>query len=117
MLILLSLSLVSLTVASLLATVALALSKKLHNNRDKLTPFECGFTPKKSARSPFSLRFFLMTILFLVFDVEVALLMPFGLVLNYCDPAMSTAAVLSLTIVISAGLLHEWNQGALSWVM
>lgn len=106
----------ALIISVALATLALAAGKKSQLDREKLTPFECGFDPNKKARAPFSLRFFIVTILFLIFDVEIALLLPLGLLSAYSDPFIITLAASILTIVLVLGLIHEWNQGALAWV-
>ena len=86
-------------------------------NRVKVSPFECGFDPKDSARLPFSVRFFLLAVLFLVFDIEIALVFPlvFGVMLSfYLNFVVSGMGFLFILLV---GLLHEWREGALSWVL
>nr|DAZ91204.1 TPA_asm: ND3 [Echinogammarus berilloni] len=107
---------VSLAISAALALLAMLLGKKSLYDREKLTPFECGFDPQKKARAPFSLRFFMVTILFLIFDVEVVLLLPLGLLSAHSDPLLITIAAVVLTLVLILGLIHEWNQGALAWV-
>nr|DAZ91322.1 TPA_asm: ND3 [Echiuropus macronychus] len=106
----------SLAITVLLASVALLVGKKSVLDREKLTSFECGFDSKKKARAPFSLRFFMVTILFLIFDVEITLLLPLGFLTPYSDPLMITLTASVLTVILIVGLIHEWTQGALIWV-
>merc|ERR1712122_187190 len=87
--------------------------KKLPLDREKIRPFECGFTPKFNARLPFTLRFFLIALIFLVFDVELVLLFPFLVSLFSLSNINIIFIVLFLLVILSLGLIHEWNQGSL----
>nr|QFG38880.1 NADH dehydrogenase subunit 3 [Pararetifusus carinatus] len=91
------------------------LTKRGIMDREKSSPFECGFDPMKSARLPFSLRFFLLAIIFLIFDVEIVLLFP---ILISMINSFSFNLILSIFIflvVLIIGLFHEWNEGSLDW--
>nr|ASM82663.1 NADH dehydrogenase subunit 3 [Paratimomenus flavocapitatus] len=104
-----------LILASLMMGLASSLGKKL-SGPEKNSPFECGFDPQGSARLPFSLRFFLIAVLFLVFDVEIILLLPLVKTLSG-DPlswALGGAGVMSILL---GGLSFEWHQGALNWTL
>nr|UGS80432.1 NADH dehydrogenase subunit 3 [Lachesilla sp. Lasp7Q] len=102
-------------IANLMMMLCMIISKKSITDREKLSPFECGFDQKSSSRLPFSLRFFLIAIIFLIFDVEITLLLPTIVNLNFCVP--STWAVINFLfiIILIVGILHEWNQGAIEW--
>nr|YP_010139283.1 NADH dehydrogenase subunit 3 [Kaylathalia klovstadi]QQK54737.1 NADH dehydrogenase subunit 3 [Kaylathalia klovstadi] len=91
------------------------LSKKMTQEREKPSPFECGFDPKSSARLPFSLRFYLIAVIFLIFDVEITLIMPMPIIFSSTN--LLTLATLStfFIMILMLGLYHEWNQGALEW--
>lgn len=91
------------------------LSKKSISDREKNSPFECGFDPKSSSRIPFSLRFFLISIIFLIFDVEIALILPIVLIINYSNLIIWTVSSIIFIIILLLGLYHEWNQGILNW--
>nr|QGX04670.1 NADH dehydrogenase subunit 3 [Undinula vulgaris] len=91
------------------------LSKKLVFDREKMSPFECGFTPKFNARLPFTLRFFLISIIFLVFDVELVLMFPFLMSLNFYNNIITITLISLFLLILILGLTHEWNQGSLEW--
>nr|YP_009003581.1 NADH dehydrogenase subunit 3 [Microcaecilia unicolor]AGZ19066.1 NADH dehydrogenase subunit 3 [Microcaecilia unicolor] len=82
---------------------------------EKLSPYECGFDPLGSARLPFSVRFFLIAIMFLLFDLEIALLLP----TPWANQLTSTTTplLLATTIItlLTLGLAYEWYQGGLEW--
>lgn len=95
--------------------LSLFLRIKLKFEREKSSPFECGFDNISRARVPFSLRFFLLTIIFLIFDVEVVLLFP--AVLSYSTVSVEEWGLLfgCFLLILVGGLYHEWNKGALNW--
>lgn len=94
--------------------LASLLSKKSIIDREKASPFECGFDPKSSSRLPFSLRFFLIAMIFLIFDVEIALLLPAVITLFYSDLIFWFIICSVFLLILLLGLYHEWNQGALN---
>nr|APC61814.1 NADH dehydrogenase subunit 3 [Papilio dardanus] len=102
-------------ISNIMMFLTIILSKKSFMDREKNSPFECGFDPKSSARIPFSLHFFLITVIFLIFDVEIALIFPliysFNLVNFFTMMKISFFFLLMLLI----GLYHEWNQNMLNW--
>lgn len=83
---------------------------------DKFLPIECGFDDhQKGARSPFSLYFFIISVLFLVFDVETVLLFPTPLNINFASSTALNFNIFFFLIVLLLGLIHETRQGALRW--
>nr|QZZ23938.1 NADH dehydrogenase subunit 3 [Notacanthurus sp. 'maculosus'] len=115
MLIILSMGLVLITITSVVMILASLLSKKSIIDREKSSPFECGFDPKSSSRLPFSLRFFLIAVIFLIFDVEIALLLPLIVLLPLTTPQTWFYVGGFFLLILIVGLYHEWNQGALDW--
>nr|YP_009164283.1 NADH dehydrogenase subunit 3 [Amynthas corticis]AIR76380.1 NADH dehydrogenase subunit 3 [Amynthas corticis] len=94
---------------------AWVLAARSTEDREKSTPFECGFDPKNTARIPFSTRFFLLAIIFIVFDIEIVLLMPIPTMLmtSYAPHIMITYMLFIIVLIV--GLIHEWNEGSLDW--
>uniref|UniRef100_UPI0031F42817 NADH dehydrogenase subunit 3 n=1 Tax=Dericorys tibialis TaxID=3139890 RepID=UPI0031F42817 len=108
-------TMISFIVPMIVMLIATILSKKMINDREKSSPFECGFDPKSSARMPFSLRFFLMAVIFLIFDVEIALILPIVIIMKTSNIIIWTMSTMFFILVLMGGLYHEWNQGALQW--
>nr|YP_003345236.1 NADH dehydrogenase subunit 3 [Tragopan caboti]ACZ55622.1 NADH dehydrogenase subunit 3 [Tragopan caboti] len=82
---------------------------------EKLSPYECGFDPLGSARLPFSIRFFLVAILFLLFDLEIALLLPLPWAIQLQSPTMTLTWATTIIALLTLGLIYEWLQGGLEW--
>nr|YP_009434586.1 NADH dehydrogenase subunit 3 [Traulia minuta]ATE90479.1 NADH dehydrogenase subunit 3 [Traulia minuta] len=106
---------ISFLIPMIVMMLATILSKKMIYDREKSSPFECGFDPKSSARMPFSLRFFLIAVIFLIFDVEIALILPIIIILKTSNMMIWTTSTMFFILVLLGGLYHEWNQGALQW--
>nr|WRW10882.1 NADH dehydrogenase subunit 3 [Chlaenius naeviger] len=102
-------------ISMLVMLIATILSKKTFMDREKNSPFECGFDPKNSARLPFSLQFFLIAVIFLIFDVEIALLMPMIMIMKISNITSWLLVSFFFLFILLLGLYHEWNQGALNW--
>lgn len=100
------LALIALCVPGIMMLAIFFLSARKNIDREKASPFECGFDPKSSARIPFSIRFFLLAVIFLVFDIEVVLLipLPISVIININISVLRAFLFLGILIV---GLLHE----------
>ncbi len=80
----------------------------------KLSPYECGFEPFEDTRMKFDVRYYLVAILFIIFDLEIAFLFPWAVVLQEIGLFGFLAMVLFLGILV-IGFIYEWKKGALEW--
>jgi NADH:ubiquinone oxidoreductase subunit 3 (subunit A) len=81
---------------------------------EKTSAYECGFNPFEDSRSKFDVRFYIVAILFIVFDLEIIFLCPWSLVLRKIDSAGFWGMMLFL-ILLTVGFVFEWRKGALDW--
>jgi NADH-quinone oxidoreductase subunit A len=81
---------------------------------EKLSPYECGFEAFEDARMKFDVRYYLVAILFILFDLEIAFLFPWGIALREVGMAGFWAAMMFLSILV-VGFVYEWKKGALDW--
>ena len=97
--------------------VPMALGRLLAPNRpdpEKLSPYECGFEAFEDARMKFDVRYYLVAILFILFDLEIAFLFPWAVVLQDIGWFGFIAMVVFLGILV-IGFIYEWKKGALEW--
>nr|YP_010693426.1 NADH dehydrogenase subunit 3 [Gonopsimorpha nigrosignata]WCB99308.1 NADH dehydrogenase subunit 3 [Gonopsimorpha nigrosignata] len=107
--------LVVLIIVLMMMLLCSIISKNSKKDREKLSPFECGFDPKSSARSPFSIQFFLIAVLFLIFDIEIAIMLPIIMTMKWALNKTWIMTVMMFIITLILGLYHEWNNGVLEW--
>nr|YP_010554808.1 NADH dehydrogenase subunit 3 [Sternochetus gravis]UYP50693.1 NADH dehydrogenase subunit 3 [Sternochetus gravis] len=109
-------SIIILMILIILSIILNITSKKTFYDREKNSPFECGFDPKNSARLPFSSQFFLIAVIFVIFDVELSLLLP-TILITKTSNIMNFSLIFNIFVMILLfGLYHEQNQGSLNWV-
>ncbi|MCB1777921.1 MAG: NADH-quinone oxidoreductase subunit A [Candidatus Competibacteraceae bacterium] len=80
----------------------------------KLSPYECGFEAFEDSRMKFDVRYYLVAILFIIFDLEIAFLFPWAIVLDQIGLFGFTAMAIFLGILV-IGFIYEWKKGALEW--
>nr|AWU48993.1 NADH dehydrogenase subunit 3 [Mesohomotoma hibisci] len=84
-------------------------------DREKMSPFECGFDPLSNPRISFSIQFFTISLMFLIFDIEITLLLPMPLILNLMNSKMWMLSMIILTFTLISGLILEWKEGSMNW--
>jgi len=113
--------LIFLTIATGLALVLMSLGlvigrigAKARGDAQKLSPYECGFEAFEDSRMKFDVRYYLVAILFIVFDLEIAFLFPWAVVLDKIGVFGLVAMGIFLFILV-VGFVYEWKKGALEW--
>ena len=104
-------------VGLILGAVLLTVGSLVSPNRpdpEKLSPYECGFEAFEDARMKFDVRYYLVAILFILFDLEIAFLFPWAVVLPEIGFSGFVAMMVFLAILI-VGFVYEWKKGALEW--
>jgi len=102
-----------LVVGALMITVGFVLGTRRPDD-EKLSPYECGFEAFEDARMKFDVRYYLVAILFIIFDLEIAFLFPWAVVLEKIGMVGFWAMVVFLGILV-IGFIYEWKKGALEW--
>lgn len=99
----------------LIITIIGLVRKKSSSNTQKLTPFECGFNPMSYRRLPFSIHFFIIAVIFLIFDIEIIIIIPIILTIKTSIIKYWLITSVMFLIILIVGLLHEWKNGIIEW--
>src|SRR5882724_11543818 len=99
---------------SLVIVLASYIIARQRPDSEKLSPYECGFEPFDDARSKFDVRYYLVAILFIIFDLEVAFLFPWAATLGAIGMFGFWSMIVFLA-VLTVGFVYEWKKGALEW--
>ena len=99
---------------SLIIILASLLVAPQRPDAEKLSPYECGFEPFEDSRGRFDVRFYLVAILFIIFDLEVAFLFPWAVSLKNIGLFGFWSMIIFLA-VLTVGFVYEWRKGALEW--
>nr|QZZ18277.1 NADH dehydrogenase subunit 3 [Elbelus tripunctatus] len=91
------------------------ISKKTIVDFQKSTPFECGFNPMTYKRLPFSIHFFLIAVIFLIFDIEIIIIIPMIMTMKLSMLIYWLLTLIMFILILILGLYHEWYNGMLDW--
>nr|YP_009400288.1 NADH dehydrogenase subunit 3 [Baizongia pistaciae]ARW70345.1 NADH dehydrogenase subunit 3 [Baizongia pistaciae] len=108
---------IMLMIMLMMFSLLMIINMKMKFNYNKSAPFECGFDPFNKSRIPFSLNFYLIAIIFLIFDIEISIIMP--MILNFKLTNMMNFNILFLMFLMFmiTTLFYEWKFGSLNWKM
>ena len=105
----------SVTLSLILLIVGVIVSKKIEFNLTFISPFECGFTPLETSKVVFSSRFFVIALVFLIFDIELVLIFPY-ICINQIATYLPFFILLFFINILSFGLYYEWNFSIIDWI-
>jgi len=106
-----------LSLCILLSSIIFLLSYLLSTKSDdveKLTAYECGFNPFEDSRGEFDIRFYIVAILFLIFDLEISFLFPFAVSVDNAE-SIAFYSMFYFLLILTVGFFYEWKKGALDW--
>lgn len=104
---------VAIGLATVIVVIPFLISIKAPDN-EKLSSYECGFAPFDDARSQFDIRFYLVSILFIIFDLEIAFLFPWAISLKNLG-LFGFWSMMVFLGVLTVGFIYEWKKGSLEW--
>nr|WOE91071.1 NADH dehydrogenase subunit 3 [Cassiopea sp. MKL-2023] len=110
---LLTILIISIILSSIIGIASLILSDT-SPDKEKTSVYECGFSPYENLGSPISIRFFLIGILFLIFDLEISLLFPWS-ASSYLITLTGIFIIFLFLLILTWGLIYEWIEGGLEW--
>lgn len=108
---------IGLVMGTAMIVIGFGLGKLMGHARpdsEKLSPYECGFEAFENARIKFDVRYYLVAILFIIFDLEIAFLFPWAVVIDEIGMAGFWAMMMFLGVLV-IGFIYEWRKGALEW--
>lgn len=103
----------SFLISGIISIASFFLSEK-NPDKEKVSVYECGFDPFHNPGEPFSIRFFLIAILFLVFDLEITYLFPWSITTGFIN-LTGQLIIYIFIIILTIGLIYEWLKGGLEW--
>jgi len=109
--------LIAITLSLLLAVIIFGASYAIvpkAYDLEKISPYECGFDPFEDTRAKFDVRFYLVSILFIIFDLEITFLFPWAVSLTFLNNAGYFSMIFFL-LILTIGFAYEWGKGALNW--
>nr|ATF28610.1 NADH dehydrogenase subunit 3 [Norvellina sp. EMHAU-15062816] len=104
-----------LIILTIMAVMISMVSKKKMIDNQKSTPFECGFNPMSYTRLPFSIHFFMVAVIFLIFDIEIIMVMPMVLTIKTSLVKFWMLTSIMFLLILILGLIHEWKNGMIDW--